>query len=254
MTGHKSVLTGLALAVATMSLTGCSLFGSPQNMAKNSSTQSSATANSGKLAKDEAIIQSARKLNVAGHYKASNKKLGSINVSELSHKGFSTLKTEYFDLQNSNDKFLLKNGKTSKTVVTTNGGTTHAPTTTETNSSFDSYPKFTGSYDFYNTDDRIQSALHIDSDGTVVQDNSDGTAFHGYATIKGSSAKGVLSYDVSSETNDTKTIDANVEVDVTWSNHETETYYGYTGYDDSTVLTDGQSYHHDLVNEVWKQG
>lgn len=249
ITKNKRLVTTAALLVAAVGLTGCS-FGSPKNMASSSS---SSTQSSSKLAKDESVIQAARKLNVAGHYQASNKKLSAINIADLNHKGYGTVKTEFFDLQKSNDKFLLKTAKGSKSVPANHA--THATTTTGTNHSFDSYNKFTGDYLFYNDDDgdRIQSELDIDTDGTVIQNNNDGTAFHGYATIKPSSAKGVLSYDVSTGTNDTKTIDANVAIDVTWSNGETETYYGYTAYDGSTVLTDGQSYHHDQVNEVWTQ-
>ena len=244
---------GALLVAMTVGLSGCSLFGSPKNVT-HQARQSQTSAKSGKLAKDESIIQTARKANATGHYQASNKALSQINVAELNGKGFGTLKTEFFDLQKSNDKFLLKDDKTSKSVTTTGGSTTQR--TTGTNDSFDGYSKFTGDYAFYNDDDgdRIQADLDIDSDGTVIQNNNDGTAFHGYATIRDSGAKGVLSYDVSSGTNDTKTIDANVEIDVTWSNGENETYYGYTAYDGSTVLTDGQSYHHDLVNEVWTQG
>ncbi|VDG21256.1 hypothetical protein (plasmid) [Lactobacillus parabuchneri] [Lactiplantibacillus mudanjiangensis] len=183
-------------------------------------TSSSASSTDPKLAKDEAILKKAQQLNVDGKYKQSNKQLSSIDLADLSKKGFGALKTEFFALQKSNDKFLLKKHKQSKTASTTRSGTAAASsktTTPATNHRFDGYSKFVGDYTFYNYDsDRPQSDLSIASDGTVTQNNNDGSAYYGTATIKASSATGILSYDVSTGTNDTKTIHANVEVDVVW--------------------------------------
>lgn len=246
-------LTVLIALIAAGSLAGCTSTASSQKAAlKDSSSEQP----SGKTAKDESIIQEAQTLNADGKYKQSNQKLSTIALTDLNKKGFGALKTEFFNLQKSNDKFLLKKnqakGSDGATTAQANGD--HA-TTTPTNHSFDGYSKYTGDYYFYNDDDgnREQESLTIDGDGTVIQNNNDGSAYHGTATIKDSSASGVLSYDVTTATNKTKTIDANVEIDVVWSNGEHETYYGYTSYDDDIVLTDGNSYEDDLVNEVWVQ-
>ncbi|WP_203638380.1 hypothetical protein [Levilactobacillus wangkuiensis] len=257
MAHKKHWLTVAVALLAAGSLAGCTSNMSSRQ-AKNAfkQSQSSSKQGSGKTAKDESIIAAAQSLNADGKYKQSNKKLSSINLTDLNKKGFGALKTEFFSLQKSNDKFLLKKtqskGNSATTTQASGGNTT---TTTTTNNSFDGYSKYVGDYYFYNDDDgdRQQETLTIHDNGSVVQNNNDGSAFHGTATIKDSGAHGVLSYDVTTGTNDTKTIDANVEIDVVWSNGEHETYYGYTSYDDDIVLTDGNSYDGDLVNEVWMQ-
>lgn len=248
-------LTLLAVGLAASGLAGCSSSLSGHQVKDALKQAQSSKKTNGKTAKDESIIKVAQELNADGKYKKSNQKLSTINLTDLNKKGFGALKTEFFSLQKSNDKFLLKKSQGKQTTGATSqtsGGTT---TTSTTNHSFDGYSKYTGDYYFYNDDDgdRQQETLTIHGDGTVVQNNNDGSAFHGTATIKNSGASGVLSYDVTTGTNDTKTIDANVEIDVTWSNGEHEAYYGYTSYDDDIVLTDGNSYDGDLVNEVWMQ-
>ncbi|GAX09159.1 MAG TPA: hypothetical protein DDW71_12910 [Lactobacillus sp.] len=228
--------------VVTLGLAGC---GSSQA----SSSASSSSKNQSKISEDEGIIKTARNLNEDGHYQDSNKALNGIQITDLSKKGFSSLKSEYFQIQKSNDAFLLKQGKKQNQAAANNGSTS-----LNTNDSFSDYSKFVGDYSFYNYDsNRQQSDLVIDSDGTVVQENNDGTSFHGVATISSTNQSGILSYDVTSGTNDTKSINANVKIDVTWSNGENETYYGYTSYDGGAVLTDGKPYKGDLVNEVWVQ-
>ncbi|MFC6253571.1 hypothetical protein ACFP1H_03010 [Secundilactobacillus hailunensis] len=230
------------LTMATLGLAGCS------NSQASPSTSSSAK-NQDQLSEDEGVIKTARDLNENGNYKSSNKALNGIKLTDLNKKGFSSLKTEYFQIQKSNDAFLLKQGKQQNQAAQSNG-----TTNLNTNNSFDNYSKFVGDYSFYNYDsNRQQSDLVIDSDGTVVQENNDGTSFHGVATISPSSQSGVLSYDVTSNTNDTKSINANVKIVVAWSNGENETYYGYTSYAGGAVLTDGKPYKGDLVNEVWVQ-
>lgn len=233
------------LATMTFALAGCS-----SNHADNENKPKISTKTRDKISEYEGIIKSARNLNESGNYKASNKALNSIRVADLSNHGFGSLKTEYFQLQKSNDDFLLKKAKKQNQATNNNasGGTTNL----NPNNSFDSYDKFVGDYEFYNYDpDRLQSDLVIDSDGTVLQENTDGSNFHGVATISADNQGGILSYDVTTDTNKTKQITANVKVDVTWSNGEVETYYGYTDYDGDAVLTDGKSYDSDLVNEVW---
>lgn len=233
------------LAAFTFAASGCS----SKSASDNNKPKVSSKAQS-KISEYEGIIKSARTLNESGNYKASNKTLNSIRIADLSKSGFGSLKTEYFQLQKSNDAFLLKKAKKQNQTANTNsnGGTTDL----STNDSFSSYSKFTGDYQFYNYDpDRLQSDLIIDSDGTVDQENTDGTSFHGVATISPDSQSGILSYDVTTDTNKTKSINANVKIDVTWSNGQVETYYGYTSYDGNSVLTDGKTYHGDLVNEVW---
>ncbi|GEP24785.1 hypothetical protein [Lentilactobacillus diolivorans] len=241
-----SVLLGL-LAVATLGLSGC---GNSKASQSSSSSTKVTLKNQDKISEYEGIIKTARDFNENGHYKASNKALNGIRIADLGKKGFSALKTEYFQIQKSNDAFLLKQGKKQNQAATSNGSTTNL----NTNNSFSSYPKFVGDYTFYNYDpDRLQSDLIIDSDGTVVQENTDGTSFHGVATISSYSQSGILSYDVTSDTNRTKSINSNVKIVVTWSNGQNETYYGYTSYDGGAVLTDGKTYSGDLVNEVWVQ-
>ncbi|GKS82047.1 hypothetical protein LPAF129_17330 [Ligilactobacillus pabuli] len=131
---------------------------------------------------------------------------------------------------------------------------TKAPSSHHSNGTghgFGSHTNFVGDYEFYNYDsDRLQSSLRIYSDGTIIQYNNDDTTFSGVATIYQYNANNILSYDVTSDTNDTKSISSNVRIDVKWSSGDTETYYGYTSYDGDQVLTDGVSYH-GLVNEVW---
>lgn len=228
--------------VITLGLAGC---GSSQA----SQSASSSSKNQSKISEDEGVIKTARNLNEDGHYQDSNKALNGIPITDLSKKGFSSLKAEYFQIQKSNDAFLLKQGKKQNQAAANNGSSNM-----QTNDSFSNYSKFVGDYSFYNYDsNRPQSDLVIDSDGTVVQENNDGSSYHGVATISATSQSGVLSYDVTSGTNDTKSINANVKIDVTWSNGENETYYGYTSYDGGAVLTDGKSYKGDLVNEVWVQ-
>lgn len=241
-----SIVLGL-LATVTVGLAGCS-----SNSASKSESSSTKVANKNqnKISEYEGIIKTARDFNENGHYKASNKALNGIRIADLSKKGFGSLKTEYFQIQKSNDAFLLKQGKKQNQVAANNGSGTDL----STNDSFSGYSKFVGDYSFYNYDpDRLQSDLIIDSDGTVVQENTDDSSFHGVATISSDSEGGILSYDVTSGTNDTKSINANVKIVVTWSNGEKETYYGYTSYDGDAVLTDGKSYDGDLVNEVWVQ-
>lgn len=241
-----SIALGL-LASVTFGLAGCS-----SNSASKSSSQTSesSSGNQNKISEYEGIIKTARDFNENGHYQASNKALNGIRIADLSKKGFGSLKTEYFQIQKSNDDFLLKQGKKQNQVAVNNGTATNL----NTNGSFSNYPKFVGDYTFYNYDpDRLQSDLIIDSDGTVVQENTDNTSFHGVATISADNQGGILSYDVTSGTNNTKSINANVKIVVTWSNGEKETYYGYTSYDGDAVLTDGKSYDGDLVNEVWIQ-
>ncbi|GAX02538.1 hypothetical protein IWT140_00135 [Secundilactobacillus pentosiphilus] len=231
------------LTVATIGLAGC---GSSQ---ANQSASNSSSKNQSKLSEDEGVIKTARNLNEDGHYQDSNKALNGIAITDLSKKGFGSLKAEYFQIQKSNDAFLLKQGKKQNQAAANNGSSDLS-----TNDSFSNYSKFVGDYSFYNYDSkRPQSDLVIDSDGTVVQENNDGSSYHGVATISSTNQGGILSYDVTSGTNDTKSINANVKIDVTWSNGENETYYGYTSYDNYPVLTDGKSYKGDLVNEVWVQ-
>ncbi|WP_367295693.1 hypothetical protein [Levilactobacillus yonginensis] len=249
---RKHWLIAIVALLAVGGLAGCS--SGVNDQAKNADQASSSNSSNAKTAKDESILKEAQELNADGKYKKSNQKLSTIDLADLNKKGFGTLKTEFFNLQKSNDKFLLKKSQSgSKTAATNNGGSTTSNTAPTTNNSFNSYGKFTGDYYFYNDDDgdRQQSSLTINSDGTVIQNNNDGSAFHGSATVKSSGETGVLSYDVTSDTNDTKSINANVEVDVVWSNGEHETYYGYMSYDGDSVLTDGKSYDGDLVNEVW---
>ncbi|MFC6181703.1 hypothetical protein [Lactiplantibacillus daowaiensis] len=256
---RKQWLLMVVALVAVGTLAGCgsgsSVTSGSGHTKATAQTTSSSTSSESKLTKDEAILKTAQQLNVDGKYKQSNKKLSAIDLADLSKKGFESLKTEFFALQKSNDKFLLKQSKSNRhqAATTKSGVATTKTTTPATNHSFDSYSKFVGDYTFYNYDsDRLQSDLTIASDGTVTQNNNDGTAFYGTATIKASSATGILSYDVTTDTNKTKSISANVEVDVVWdSDNEHETYYGYTSYDGDSVLTDGKTYQGDLVNEVW---
>lgn len=243
----KKVLIAVSLlATVTFGLAGCG----SNSASKEASSTKVASKNQDKISEYEGIIKTARDFNENGHYKSSNKALNGIRIADLTKKGFGSLKTEYFQIQKSNDAFLLKEGKKQNQVASSNGSTTNL----NTNNSFSDYSKFVGDYSFYNYDpDRLQSDLIIDSDGTVVQENTDDTSFHGVATISSDSQGGILSYDVTSGTNNTKSINANVKIVVTWSNGQNETYYGYTSYDGDAVLTDGKSYDGDLVNEVWVQ-
>lgn len=243
----KKVLIAVSLlATVTFGLAGCG----SNSASKEASSTKVTSKNQDKISEYEGIIKTARDFNENGHYKSSNKALNGIRIADLTKKGFGSLKTEYFQIQKSNDAFLLKEGKKQNQVASSNGSTTNL----NTNNSFSDYSKFVGDYSFYNYDpDRLQSDLIIDSDGTVVQENTDDTSFHGVATISSDSQGGILSYDVTSGTNNTKSINANVKIVVTWSNGQNETYYGYTSYDGDPVLTDGKSYDGDLVNEVWAQ-
>ncbi|EEI20415.1 hypothetical protein G8J22_00449 [Lentilactobacillus hilgardii] len=243
----KKVLIAVSLlATVTFGLAGCG----SNSASKEASSTKVTSKNQDKISEYEGIIKTARDFNENGHYKSSNKALNGIRIADLTKKGFGSLKTEYFQIQKSNDAFLLKEGKKQNQVASSNGSTTNL----NTNNSFSDYSKFVGDYSFYNYDpDRLQSDLIIDSDGTVVQENTDDTSFHGVATISSDSQGGILSYDVTSGTNNTKSINANVKIVVTWSNGQNETYYGYTSYDGDAVLTDGKSYDGDLVNEVWVQ-
>ncbi|MCI2020443.1 MAG: hypothetical protein LKJ60_12705 [Lentilactobacillus buchneri] len=242
----KVLITVSLLATVTFGLAGCG----SNSASKEASSTKVTSKNQDKISEYEGIIKTARDFNENGHYKASNKALNGIRIADLTKKGFGSLKTEYFQIQKSNDAFLLKEGKKQNQVASSNGSTTNL----NTNNSFSDFSKFVGDYSFYNYDpDRLQSDLIIDSDGTVVQENTNDTSFHGVATISSDSQGGILSYDVTSGTNNTKSINANVKIVVTWSNGQNETYYGYTSYDGDAVLTDGKSYDGDLVNEVWVQ-
>ncbi len=236
----------LAASMSMVLVAGCS----SSKASGPSGDQSSSSQSNSKLNEYEGIIKTARSLNEDGDYKGSNKALNGINIVQLNKKGYSSLKDEFFQLQKSNDAFLLKKAKQANAQTNSNGGSNG--TQLNTNNSFDNYSQFTGDYQFYNYDpNRLQDNLVIDDDGTVVQQNTDGTTFHGIAKITPYSQSGILSYDVTTGTNKTKTITSNVKVVVTWSNGENETYYGYVSYDGYTVLTDGNTYHGDLVNEVW---
>lgn len=87
--------------VITLGLAGC---GSSQA----SQSASSSSKNQSKISEDEGVIKTARNLNEDGHYQDSNKALNGISITDLSKKGFSSLKAEYFQIQKSNDAFLLK--------------------------------------------------------------------------------------------------------------------------------------------------
>lgn len=242
----KKIMLTTMLMVLALGIAGCT-----SDKSTNNKSDSLSNSSNGQLAEDEVVIKDAQSLNANGHYKASNKKLSSIDITDLSKKGFGSLKSEYFHLQNSNDKFLLKNHTSSKLNSTGNIKPNNKDSV-GTNNSFGDFSKFTGDYVFYNYDsNRQQSDLTISSNGSVVQHNNDGSAFYGSAVASESSQSGILSYDVTTGTNDTKKINANVKIDVTWDNGEYETYYGYTSYDGDIVLTDGNSYQGDLVNEVW---
>ncbi|WP_283680187.1 hypothetical protein [Lentilactobacillus sp. Marseille-Q4993] len=230
-----------------LALAGCSTSGNSSN--SNSQSQKQTSTNNPKFSEYKKKIEIAKNLNESGNYEGSSNAMNGIKEADLNKNGFSSLKTEYFKIKRSNDSELSKSTKKQNTESQKSD---KKNVDLSTNDSFSNYSKFVGDYSFYDPDsDRSQSDLEIDSDGKIVKSNDGGKSSHGVATVS-PETKDVLSYDVTTDTDKTKTISSNVRVDVTWSNGDTETYYGYTSYAGDSVLTDGQS-RDGGVNEVWVQ-
>ncbi|MFT8847166.1 hypothetical protein [Lentilactobacillus hilgardii] len=121
----KKVLIAVSLlATVTFGLAGCG----SNSASKEASSTKVTSKNQDKISEYEGIIKTARDFNENGHYKASNKALNGIRIADLTKKGFGSLKTEYFQIQKSNDAFLLKEGKKQNQVASSNGSTTNLNT------------------------------------------------------------------------------------------------------------------------------
>lgn len=198
------------------------------------------------LAKYDAIVAEAKKLTIDGKYKESQLKLAEIPVSVLGKNQFLSIKEAVDDL----------------TVTNEQGQKEQQDKTEEEDQKAEEHPTFTGqfakwanTYSFYYAQEgQIQRTLTIGANGSVKQNNSDGTQFFGQATI--ASASGALpSYDTEelypTTLPATKIVHPDVKITIQWENGgETQVLYGYLSYSSHLALTDGEE-DDDAINEVW---
>ncbi|QBO35986.1 hypothetical protein EQG49_05685 [Periweissella cryptocerci] len=267
---HTRKFATLAIIlISTIMLTGCGakavLGGDSGSVATSQSKDATTDATSKKVSEYEGILQAARNLTADNKFEESNKTLNAMSVTELAKPELAAVKDASDEVrqQNTDGVAATKKAKAAKRKAkaaskknATNTGTTSNTTSSQTG--FSQFPEFTGTYYFINGgNSRPQATLNIDTQGNVTQTNNDRAPYTGNATI---SANGTsqLSYDVSAidygdEYYPTKSITADVAITVTWNKGGgTQTYYGYTSYNGTKVLTDGRGYSSGGVNEVWE--
>lgn len=214
-------------------------------------TSSSSTTDTSKY--DE-LIAEAKELTINGEYKKSNLKLSRISASDLGKNEFSTIADEVDELTEKNEEG-LEQTEDKETTQKAQEKHQSAVTTTGTNSGFSGdYAKWANTYNFYySQSNQKQMGLTIGANGSVTQKNNNGTQYFGKATITSASGE-VLSYETNerypNELPETKIINPNVSITITWDGGGTQTYYGYLSYSSRLALTDGVA-KNDGVNEVW---
>lgn len=222
---------------------------------KSSQTETSATTknssqtettSSKKEAEDyDAIIKTAKELNIEGKYKESELKLASIPVSALGKPEWATIKEAVENLTNLNNKGLQEQKKSSDNVEANDDPSTFTG----------DLAKWANTYTFYySQSSQKQSRLTIATNGGVTQSNYDGTQYFGRATIVNASGD-ILSYNTDTlyptRMPSTKTINSNVKITIQWDNNGgSQNLYGYLSYSSRLALTDGLN-KGSGVNEVW---
>lgn len=242
-----AIIAGISLALLSQ--------GGPDETA-NQPTLS--TTSSADLTKYDDIIAEAKALTIEGEYKKSNRKLATIPASDLGKEEYSAIKTEVDNLTEENDEGIAETKDSQETKESQKAQVEQAtpPNTSSATSGFTGdYGKWANNYVFYyNQEDQQQSTLKINSNGSVTQNNGDGTQFFGTATITGSSSGSILSYDTTEQypytMPSTKNINPNVQIKVQWDGGTTQIYYGYLSYSSRLALTDGSA-KDGGVNEVW---
>lgn len=237
-----AVVVGVGFAMASRSNNEATL---PSTTTTSSTTDTS---------KYDEIIAEAKELTINGDYKKSNLKLSRIPASDLGKSEFSAIADEVDELTEKNEEG-LKQEEDKEAVQKAQEKDRPAVRTSGSSRDFTGdYAKWANTYYFYYSQtSQRQTTLTIGANGSVTQKNVNGTQYFGKATITSASGD-VLSYETNeqypSEMPDTKLINPNVQITVTWDGGGTQIYYGYVSYSSRLALTDGVS-KNDGVNEVW---
>lgn len=245
------IIAGVALLAVFVGV-GFAVAGRSNNEAEPPTTTT--TSNSVDTSKYDEIIAEAKELTINGDYKKSNLKLSRIPASDLGKSEFSAIADEVDNLTDKNEEG-LKQEEDKEATQKAQEKDRPAVTTSGSSSGFSGdYAKWANTYYFYySQSSQRQTALTIGANGSVTQKNVNGTQYFGKATITSASGD-VLSYETNeqypTEMPDTKLINPNVQITVTWDGGGTQIYYGYVSYSSRLALTDGVS-KNDGVNEVW---
>lgn len=245
------IIAGVAL-LAVVAGGGFAMAGRSNNEAALPETTVSST--SVDTSKYDDIIAEAKELTIDGDYKKSNLKLSRIPASDLGKSEFSAIADEVDDLTEKNDEGLKQEEDKAATQKAQEKDRPAVKTSGSTSGFSGDYAKWANTYYFYYAQSsQRQTALTIGTNGSVTQKNVNGTQYFGKATITNASGD-VLSYETNEqyphEMPDTKLINPNVQITVTWDGGGTQIYYGYVSYSSRLALTDGVS-KNDGVNEVW---
>ncbi|MBO0451983.1 zinc-ribbon domain-containing protein [Candidatus Enterococcus murrayae] len=245
------MIAGLALLAVVVGV-GFAMAGRNNNEAQLPATSS--TSSTIDTSKYDEIIAEAKELTINGDYKKSNLKLSRIPASDLGKSEFSAIADEVDDLTEKNEEGLKQEEDKEATQKAQEKDRPAVRTSGSTSGFSGDYAKWANTYYFYYSQtSQRQTALTIGANGSVTQKNVNGTQYFGKATITSASGD-VLSYETNeqypTEMPDTKLINPNVQITVTWDGGGTQIYYGYISYSSRLALTDGVS-KNDGVNEVW---
>lgn len=206
--------------------------------------ETTVSSSSADTSKYDELIAEAKELTNDGEYKKSNLRLRRISASDLEKSEFSEVAAEVDELTKQNEAGLKEESEASQD--------SHEDEDAQVFTG--EYAKWAGTYQFYYSQtSQKQRTLTISASGKVTQKNTSGGPNVGKATIMGASGE-VLSYETNrqhpTDMPDTKLINPNVQIIVTWEDGSTQTYYGYVSYSSRLALTDGVSKNNG-VNEVW---
>lgn len=214
------------------------------------------TTSSVDTAKYDQVIADAKTLSINGKHKESNMKLAAIPASDLGKPEFASVKEEVADLKDQNETGLAEQKEAEEAKKNEKTKQSQAKQAASSAGGFvGDYAKWANTYTFYyNQSTQKQSSLTISANGGVTQNNTDGTQYFGQASITGSGGS-ALSYVTNEQypdsMPDTKMINPNVQITVTWDDGGgTQVYYGYLSYSSRLALTDGVDKGAG-VNEVW---
>lgn len=246
----KKFMAGAMAIIAACTLSGCMARINRNSGGNNVNTDSQSVvdrATQTTVDKYEGILQAARGLTADGQYKASNKQLDTMAVTNLNKTGFSAIKESVDELRGKNETG-IENAK--KVTPKATGQNT-------TQKAVSDFVKYAGTYQFIDGGaDRHLSSLTIDNNGDVVQYQTTGSTRYGKATLMAGNTPNLLSYSVSlidPATNyyPLKTIQkSDAIISVTWSSGDSATYYGYTSWNGDTCLTNNVPTSYG-VDEVW---
>ncbi|WP_407854958.1 zinc ribbon domain-containing protein [Enterococcus hailinensis] len=248
------VLVGVAVVAVVVGV-GLALAGGSNDEATTPSStgvtlNSTSTSNKIDTSKYDKLIAEAKELTINGEYKKSNLKLSQISASDLGRSEFASIADEVDELQAKNDDGMKQTDQTTDSSQKASDSVKSS-----SGSAFNGdYAKWANTYYFYySQSSQKQGSLTIGANGSVTQKNVDGTQYFGQATITSASGD-VLSYETNDQypmdMPDTKMINPNVRITVTWDAGSTQTYYGYVSYSSRLALTDGVTKNAG-VNEVW---